>query len=52
MHNMQVLWRELFRKEIDVRATIIAPTLAERRRAYGETSGAWKKKLNGINPSK
>ena len=51
MHNTQVLWRELFGKEIDVPAVIIAPALAERRRAYGQGAGL-KTKLSGINPSR
>lgn len=52
MHNTQVLWRELFGKEIDVRASIIAPALAERRRVYGQGAIGLKTKLSGIKPSK
>lgn len=51
-HNTQVLWLELFGKDIDVRASIIAPALAERRRAYGQGATGWKAKLSGIEPSK
>ena len=51
-HNTQVLWRELFGKDIDVRADIIAPALAERKLAYGETANGLKAKLSGIKPSK
>ncbi|MBI3851409.1 MAG: hypothetical protein HY298_14200 [Verrucomicrobia bacterium] len=52
MHNTQVLWRELFGKEIDVHASIIAPALAERRRAYGVGAAGLKTTLSGIKPSK
>lgn len=51
-HNAQVLWRELFGKEIDVRASIIAPALAERRLAYGQEAAGLKGKLSDIKPSK
>ncbi|NOS68700.1 MAG: hypothetical protein HOP33_02055 [Verrucomicrobia bacterium] len=50
-YNTQVLWRELFGKEIDVSAIIIAPVLAERRRAYGDEAKGLKEKLSGIKPS-
>ena len=52
VHNTQLLWRELFAKEIEVSAVIIAPALAERRRAYGEDAKGLKAKLSGIKPSK
>jgi len=52
VHNTQLLWRELFDKEIEVSAVIIAPALAERRRAYGEDAKGLKAKLSGIKPSK
>lgn len=48
--NTQILWRELFRKEIDVRAQIITPALAERRRSYGEGDGL-KSALSKVSPS-
>lgn len=51
-HNTQVLWRELFGKEIDVRASIITPALAERRQAYGQDSANWKARLSAIEPPK
>lgn len=51
-HNTQVLWRELFGKDIDVRADIIAPALAERRLVYGESAKGLKAKLSSIEPSK
>lgn len=51
-HNTQVLWRELFGKDIDVRADVIAPALAERRLAYGEMAKGLKAKLSGIEPSR
>lgn len=49
-HNTQILWRELFDKEIDVRACIITPALVERRRNYGEATGL-KAALSKIRPS-
>ena len=49
-HNVQVLWRELFGKDINVPAAIIAPALVERRRVYGENAQGLKKKLSGITP--
>ena len=51
LHHTAVLWRELFGKEIDVRATIITPALARRRQAYGESGNGLKAKLSGIKPS-
>ena len=51
-HNTQVLWRELFGKDIDVRTSIITPALTERRRAYGQSATGLKAKLSGIKPSK
>ncbi len=51
-HNTQILWRELFGKDIEVRVSIIAPALAERRRAYGGDADGLKAKLSGIKPSK
>ncbi len=50
-HNTQILWRELFCSDIDVRATIIAPALAERRLAYGGAVGGLKNVLSRIKPS-
>jgi hypothetical protein len=52
VHNTQILWRELFDKDIDVRVRIITPALAERRRAYGEAATGLKVKLSDIKPSK
>ena len=51
-HNVQVLWRELFGTAIDVRANIITPALAERRRVYGDAAQGLKSRLSGIKPSK
>lgn len=52
MHNTQVLWRELFGKEIDVRESIIAPALTERRRIYGiaESGLGLKEALSRVKP--
>jgi hypothetical protein len=50
--NTQILWRELFSKEIDVRASIITPALAERRQAYGQEATGLKAALSQIKPSK
>jgi hypothetical protein len=49
-YNTQILWRELFGHEIDVRARIISPALAERQRDYGRTGGL-KSALSKIKPS-
>lgn len=49
-HNTQILWQELFGREIDVRVQIITPALAERRRNYGEATG-FKAALGEIKPS-
>jgi hypothetical protein len=38
--NVQKLWREVFRQEIDVRREIIEPALGRRRIGYGEAPGA------------
>ena len=51
-HNTQILWRELFGKNIDVRSQIIAPALTERSSAYGEAANGLKARLPGIKPSK
>ena len=51
-HNTQLLWRELFGKNIDVRAQIITPALDERRVVYGGAAQGLKAKLSGIKPSK
>jgi hypothetical protein len=48
--NTQTLWRELFGREIDVRARIIMPALAERHRDYGEP-GYLKDALSKIKPA-
>lgn len=50
LHHTEILWRELFGKEIDVRQSIITPALAGRRRAYGESGDGLKAKLSGIKP--
>lgn len=51
LNNTQILWRELFGREIDVRADIISPALAERRRAYGQEAVGLKSKLSSVRPS-
>lgn len=51
-NNTQVLWRELFGREIDVRANIITPALAERRHAYGQEATGLKAALSQIKPAK
>jgi len=51
-HHTQVLWRELFGKEIDVRGTIITPALAERQQAYGNPDAGLKAALFNTKPSK
>ena len=44
--NVQRLWREVFRAEIDLKDQIIEPALKRRRTAYGETAGPdYKRKL-------
>jgi hypothetical protein len=43
--NTQVLWRALYKKNIDVRREIIAPALQERRVAYGEELPSLKQEL-------
>jgi hypothetical protein len=51
LHNTQILWRELFRKEIDVRTSIITPALEERRSNYRDDSAVGlKEALSRINP--
>jgi hypothetical protein len=45
--NTQTLWRELFSKELDVRRTIIAPALEERRKAYGAWADGLRNALAG-----
>jgi hypothetical protein len=49
-HNTQTLWRELFGKEIDVRACIITPALEERRRNYGDSAKGLKDALSRVKP--
>jgi len=51
-HNVRVLWRELFGTDIDVRAKVITPALAERRRVYGDGAQGLKSKLSATKPSK
>ncbi len=43
--NTQLLWREVFHIEIDVRRDIIGPAIARRRVGYGETPPDYKKAL-------
>lgn len=49
--NTQVLWRELFGRDIDVRSEIILPALAARRIDYGLQGNQLKSRLSGIGPS-
>ena len=49
-HNTQVIWREMFGKDIDVRQTIITPALAERRRSYGGDGTGLRQALGRIEP--
>jgi hypothetical protein len=51
-HNTQLLWQELFKKEIDVRSAIITPALTERRRNHGNPDVSWKAALSKTRPSK
>lgn len=44
-NNCRRLWRLFFGREIDPRAEIIAPALAERRRGYGEPTRDYKREL-------
>lgn len=50
--NTQVLWRELFGRDIDVRASIVTPALAERRFANEQQATGLKSILSNIKPSK
>lgn len=43
--NCRRLWPVIFGREIDPRAEIIAPALAERKRGYGDPSQDWKAEL-------
>ncbi|MFO1460188.1 MAG: hypothetical protein U1G08_12345 [Verrucomicrobiota bacterium] len=51
VRNTQVLWRELFGRDIDVRTEIILPALAARRIDYGLQGNQLKSRLSGIGPS-
>ena len=48
--NTQMLWREIFGKHLDVRQTIIAPALTERRKAYGGWASGLRNSLANIKP--
>ena len=50
VHNTQVLWHELFGRDVNVRELIIAPALAERRRNYGGEGGGLKQALGNLPP--
>ncbi len=50
-HNTQILWRELFGRDIHVRATFIAPALAGRRQSCKGSAGGLKNVLGRIQPS-
>ena len=43
--NTRQLWRELYGKKIDVRAEIIEPAIARRKKGYGETPPDYKSAL-------
>jgi hypothetical protein len=45
VNNCRRLWPLIFGREIDPRAEIIAPALAERRRGYGEPTRDYKQEL-------
>ena len=45
LENTERLWRDLFKSQIAVRAEIIAPALARRRKGYGEPPADYKKAL-------
>lgn len=46
--NCRRLWPLIFGREMDPRAEIIAPALAERRRGYGEPTRDFKRELREI----
>jgi len=48
--NTQILWREIFGRNIDVRQTIIAPALVERRKAYGDWARGLRDSLANLKP--
>jgi hypothetical protein len=50
LDNTQLLWRELFAKDINVRRVLIAPALAERRRNYGDNATGLREALGRIEP--
>jgi len=48
MENTRTVWRELYKKEIDVRAEIIRPALQARRSAYGLDLPSFRSQLNKL----
>lgn len=50
--NTRTVWRELYNREIDVRAEIVAPALARRSKSYGQNLPTRKNSLDEIGRTK